>query len=167
MLQWFIHYILTKCFFSCSICRAIVWWLTTHCKIRHNQISISVIIISKHFHLLCHLFICKREYSQFFTNMSSAVCMKHPSGGEGIPSLISQPSYCPFVFCGTTTPNKYFVVKGSRLCERACIYYHGAVKQDVARPVTEVNTAKPMNGKAMLSRVKYYWMAYFPRQSVF
>ena len=36
---------------------------------------------------------------------------------------------------------------------RASIYYRydGAVKQDVARPVTEVNIVKPMNEKAMLS----------------
>ena len=34
---------------------------------------------------------------------------------------------------------------------RASIYYDGAVKQDVARPVTEVNIVKPMNEKAMLS----------------
>ena len=32
-----------------------------------------------------------------------------------------------------------------------CIYYDGAVKQDVARPVTEVNIVKPMNEKAVLS----------------
>ena len=31
------------------------------------------------------------------------------------------------------------------------VYYDGAVKQDVARPVTEVNIVKPVNEKAMLS----------------
>ena len=34
---------------------------------------------------------------------------------------------------------------------RASIYYDGAVKQDVARLVTEVNIVKPMSDKAMLS----------------
>ena len=39
---------------------------------------------------------------------------------------------------------------------RASIYYDGAVKQDIARPVTEVNVVKPMNEKAVLflSRVE-------------
>ena len=39
---------------------------------------------------------------------------------------------------------------------RASIYYDGAVKQDIARPVTEVNIEKPMNEKAVLflSRVE-------------
>ena len=39
---------------------------------------------------------------------------------------------------------------------RASIYYDGAVKQDVARPVTEVNIVKPMNEKAIcfLNRVE-------------
>ena len=34
---------------------------------------------------------------------------------------------------------------------RTSIYYDGAVKQDIARPVTEVNVLKPMSDKAMLS----------------
>ena len=33
----------------------------------------------------------------------------------------------------------------------ASIYYDGAVKQDIARSVTEVNIVKPMNEKAVLS----------------
>ena len=33
---------------------------------------------------------------------------------------------------------------------RASIYYDGAVKQDVARPVTEVNIMKLTNEEAML-----------------
>ena len=49
----------------------------------------------------------------------------------------------------------YKAAIGSDMCTgdilRASIYYDGAVKQDVARPVTEVNIVKPMNEKAMLS----------------
>ena len=39
---------------------------------------------------------------------------------------------------------------------RASIYYDGAVKQDIARPVTEVNIMRPMNEKAIcfLNRVE-------------
>ena len=35
------------------------------------------------------------------------------------------------------------------------VYYDGAVKQDVARPVTEVNIVKPVNEKAMLSEIEW------------
>ena len=51
----------------------------------------------------------------------------------------------------------YKAAIGSDMCTggipRVSIYYRydGAVKQDVARPVTEVNIVKPMNEKAMFS----------------
>jgi len=44
---------------------------------------------------------------------------------------------------------------GDTKVSRASIYYDGAVKQDVARPVTEVNIVKPMNEKVcFLNRVE-------------
>ena len=39
---------------------------------------------------------------------------------------------------------------------RVSIYYDGAVEQDIARPVIEVNIVKPMNEKAVFSEVEYY-----------
>ena len=80
---------------------------------------------------------------------------------------VSLSMYCMLYACSLMGPCNHFPSLGKLLqvkCARVlakdgdmsagditCIYYDGAVKQDIARPVTEVNIVKPMNEKAVLS----------------